>query len=48
MTAHLFATRIIEDFKATVETHYLGKKILFKIVLVNDSAPGHMRTLMEM
>ena len=47
MTAYLFMTRITEDFKATVETHYLGKRILFKIVLVNDNAPGHIRTLME-
>ena len=43
MTRHLFITWFAETFEPTAQ-----KEILFKILLLIDSVPGHPRAWMEM
>ena len=42
MTAHLFITGLTEYVKLSVESHCSERKILFKTLLLNEEAPGHL------
>ena len=47
MMVHLFTTCSAEYFKTTVETYCSGEKKKFKMLLLNDNAPGQPRTLIQ-
>lgn len=48
MTAYLFTASLEEYFMPTAETYCSEKKIPFKILLLFESTPSYLRSLMEM